>query len=168
VQRQLGVPKTGLADVNGDGLVDLVMWFEVSALDLAPGDTVATMTAQLPGDRLGGRGSDRVRVVPPHLVAPAAPEDTMASGAPFRGIAIDAVRERGSAIQVAFRVSEPGDVSVDLLDVAGRRMVGIRPGWIAAGSHEAGLDPAVLSPGVYFVKLRQGDATATRRVVWMR
>lgn len=58
-----GTPSAAIADVNGDGLLDLVVHVETEALELSAADT----TAELKGTTFDGkavRGTDSVRVVP--------------------------------------------------------------------------------------------------------
>jgi hypothetical protein len=50
-------------DVNGDGLIDMVVQVTTQALELSAGDTEATLTGTtVTGDLI--QGSDSVRVVP--------------------------------------------------------------------------------------------------------
>ncbi len=58
-----GTPMASFQDVNGDGLVDLVVHVETEALEVTATDTIAV----LDGQTFGGiviRGTDSVRVVP--------------------------------------------------------------------------------------------------------
>jgi len=58
-----GTPAATLEDVNGDGLVDLVVQVETQALTLASTDVTATVTGRL-SDGTTFHGSDTVRIVP--------------------------------------------------------------------------------------------------------
>lgn len=57
-----GTPQASFVDVNGDGLVDLMVHVETSALQLT-GDTQATLSGKT-GDGISIQGTDTVRIVP--------------------------------------------------------------------------------------------------------
>ena len=61
--RPNGTLMAALEDVNGDGLDDLVLHFDTAALQLAPGDTIATLSGNL-YDGTPIEGQDSVRVLP--------------------------------------------------------------------------------------------------------
>jgi hypothetical protein len=68
--------------------------------------------------------------------------------------------------EARFRISLPSDgpVSLELFDVAGRRLRSLHLGPLAAGSHGIELpDYRALLPGVYHVRLKQDGRTATGR-----
>jgi hypothetical protein len=58
-----GTPVTSVQDVNGDGLMDLVVHVETEALELSETDTQANLVAYT-SSGLGVTGSDSVRIVP--------------------------------------------------------------------------------------------------------
>lgn len=58
-----GTPVTSIRDVDGDGLMDLVVHVETEALELSPEDTQANLVGYTFGG-LGVIGSDSVRIVP--------------------------------------------------------------------------------------------------------
>jgi hypothetical protein len=60
-------------------------------------------------------------------------------------------------------VPEPTDVTVRLYDVLGRRVRTVRRG-TAEGRVEAQVDVSDLAAGVYFLRLRAGKETKTRRL----
>lgn len=62
--RGKGTPMASFQDVNGDGLLDLVVHVSTEALTLGIGDTLAVLTATTFGG-LPIRGTDTVRIVPP-------------------------------------------------------------------------------------------------------
>jgi hypothetical protein len=70
------------------------------------------------------------------------------------------------AARVRFVLPEAGRVSLDLLDAAGRvirSVVRDRP--FPAGRQETQLERGQLRPGLYFLRLRMGTATISRKVV---
>ncbi len=95
---------------------------------------------------------------PPVPAAPAGPLRLVAAPNPF------ARRTR-----VDFRVPSAGRVSLSLYDVLGRevaRVVDDEP--LPGGLHSRDLDAATLPAGVYFGKLRTGDASATAKLLIVR
>jgi hypothetical protein len=63
-----------------------------------------------------------------------------------------------------------GEASVELLDLAGRRVLERSLGTLSAGPHAVSLAGATgaLSPGVYFLRLTHANASVTRRVALSR
>ena len=57
-----------------------------------------------------------------------------------------------------------GEASVALFDAQGRRVKSVFTG-VARGAEERVLSVQGLAPGIYVVVARQGDASATERVV---
>jgi hypothetical protein len=72
------------------------------------------------------------------------------------------------AFTARYALARPGIVSLQLLDVAGRRIATLAHGMQAAGEHRstwttlAGAHPA---PGVYFLRLEQDGERCVRRIV---
>jgi hypothetical protein len=63
---------------------------------------------------------------------------------------------------------EAGDATLELLDVAGRRVITRQLTGMAGGSHVLGLDAAPLPAGVYTIRLTQGGRTVSRKAVIAR
>lgn len=58
-----GTPMASVEDLNGDGLLDLVVHVSTEALQLSQGDTTAILEGRtFDGKRI--RGSDSVRIIP--------------------------------------------------------------------------------------------------------
>jgi hypothetical protein len=75
---------------------------------------------------------------------------------------------RSAELQVAFTLAEPGAVSVEVFDVAGRRehvreVTGLPP-----GAHKVDLKEAHLAPGLHWLRLTQGVRTASLRLAVIR
>jgi DNA-binding beta-propeller fold protein YncE len=71
---------------------------------------------------------------------------------------------RGSALTVRFTLASAAPASLELLDVAGRRISAREVGQLGAGRHE--LDFGVgrsLAPGLYLVRLKQGTNSGVIR-----
>jgi hypothetical protein len=73
-------------------------------------------------------------------------------------------------LDLGFVLPEPGETSVELLDLAGRRVFERPLGSLPAGPHTTRLAGAAgsLSPGVYFVRLTHAHVSVTRRVALSR
>jgi subtilisin family serine protease len=75
-----------------------------------------------------------------------------------------------SQTKIAFRVSTPCDVSLQIYDATGRRVRSLASGTFPAGAHEIewnGQDDggSDLPPGVYFYRLRTGGTEQSSRIV---
>ncbi len=70
---------------------------------------------------------------------------------------------RGST-QLRFRLDAPGDVSLEVFDALGRRVVSLA-GAFGAGEHPVLLDGAGLAPGAYVVRLVASGEVRTQRIV---
>jgi hypothetical protein len=72
--------------------------------------------------------------------------------------------------RIAFETATASDVRIEVFDVAGRVVRDLSPGRMGAGKHEVLWDGSVQSgerarAGIYFVRVRTGDATTQARVV---
>ncbi len=79
----------------------------------------------------------------------------------------------GASAQVVFSLDRPGPVTLDVIDVAGRRVVTLTDRDLPAGAHAFpwdGRDTAGrnVAAGIYFVRLVSGDRTDLERVVRIR
>jgi hypothetical protein len=86
--------------------------------------------------------------------------------------ALDPVRPnpaRGGAMTVRFTLAGPAAASLELLDIAGRRVAAHEVGSLGAGPHALDLGHGRdLAPGLYLVRLTQGTNTRTARVAVIR
>jgi FtsP/CotA-like multicopper oxidase with cupredoxin domain len=117
---------------------------------------------------------------PYHLVAPAPAvpgiADILGAGSAAVAPATLQVPSRqiaGGISQVRFSLGASSDVTVDLFDVAGRKVKGLASGRYEAGEHTVASQFTTdsgqrLAPGVYFVQLRGGGGVHTQRVVLTR
>lgn len=72
------------------------------------------------------------------------------------------------AMQASFELATAGAVSVDVLDIAGRRVM-VRDAVLPAGDHVIDLSSDdALPPGLYLMRLRQGEQSAHARVIVTR
>ncbi len=74
----------------------------------------------------------------------------------------------GRTTHIHFELAEPGDVSLDLYDVLGRKVATIADGFRAAGQHTVVLDGASLDSGVYFYRLRSEGFQRVRALSILR
>jgi hypothetical protein len=73
---------------------------------------------------------------------------------------------RGSTLQLGFTLSRAGDVRLEVLDLAGRRVATHEVSGLEAGTHRVTLSPhRTLPPGVYRARLVQVGRSVSRSVV---
>jgi hypothetical protein len=79
------------------------------------------------------------------------------------------VRMAAEGSSVRFNLPTSGSVDVDLFNVSGQLVRRIASGWFEAGEHAlsvgSGGSGTSLGAGVYFVRLRAGEVTLSRKVV---
>lgn len=114
-------------------------------------------------------GVDDVRITTPATDAPPAVSTAAAFGLrttgpnPFR-----------TATTLEFDLPAPGAASLEVFDIAGRRVATLLHGTrLAAGRHRAGWDGrdasgALVSPGIYFVQVASAQGTDSRKVTFVR
>lgn len=73
-----------------------------------------------------------------------------------------------TSTQVAFHLEDAGEISLDVYDVLGRRVVQVATGEYAAGRHVLPLSTNDLASGVYIVRLTSGSNVAVQRVTVAR
>ena len=71
------------------------------------------------------------------------------------------------ALDVSFTLASGSTASLDLLDITGRRVLTRAVGQMGSGVHVLRLEPRP-APGLYFLRLRQGDQTRTARAILIR
>ena len=71
-------------------------------------------------------------------------------------------------LQVRFALSHGGPAVVELIDLLGRRLASRQAGASGQGRQQLTLGTGTLAPGLYFVRLTQGLATMTTRVIVVR
>lgn len=71
----------------------------------------------------------------------------------------------GRDVSVSFSLPATAPARIELLDVSGRRLASREVGSFGRGTHVTTLNTARLAPGVYLVRLSQGAAARTTRVV---
>ncbi len=70
-----------------------------------------------------------------------------------------------SAVSIRCSIPSPGQVTVELVDLVGRRAALVQAEALAAGLVVHELDVAGLAPGVYFLKMKSGGNQAIERLV---
>lgn len=76
---------------------------------------------------------------------------------------------RGRSLTVAFSLASEVGASVDLFDVAGRRVASREVGSLGPGRHSIGLHAGTSCPsGMYFLRLQQGPQVVSTRVLLLK
>jgi hypothetical protein len=70
-----------------------------------------------------------------------------------------------SAATIGFSLVEAGDATLELYDLAGRRVDMLHRGYLRSGGHEIRVDVSALPAGVYVYCLRVGGEEAARKMV---
>ena len=111
---------------------------------------------------VGPAGPRRVRVLPrPVGAEPAAAR----AGLRFESVAPNPA---AGSVAVSFAVDAPGPVTLDVLDLLGRRVATLYDGPAAAGLHRARGEPGDAAGGVYVVRLTGRGEQAVRRLALVR
>ena len=150
-------------DVDGDGRVDVVVHFDVRAMQLGAEDTAATVRG-VTLEGLPVRGTDRVRVVPSRRGA----REAQASGrSPKWALALRvpaATPVRGDLV-VFVTLPDATPARLELFDVAGRCLQRREIGHEGQGEHQVRLaERGQLAPGVYWLRLVRSEKTLTHRI----
>lgn len=69
---------------------------------------------------------------------------------------------------ISFSLPEPGNISLIVYDVTGRKVTELARGFHSAGMHAVTWNARDCASGVYFCTLRAGDRTETRKMLLMR
>ena len=127
---------------------------------LAPQDRQVRPGARY-GYRLGVRRGEREDYfAETWIVVPARAE--FALGGPMPNPVLD-------DLKVSFSLPGPESATLELLDVSGRRLTARQVGGLGAGSHVVSLAAGTrLTPGIYFLRLRQGGRVSTARACVLR
>ena len=156
-------------DVNGDGLIDLLV--QVGTENLEPEEFQGGY-AHLTGKTYGGQsieGSDEIVIVPPEA-------------APARPVKFALLQNYPSLFNpdtwIPYQLAEDVDVTVRIYNAAGRLIRSLNLGYKAAGfytskekaaywdgKNEAGEQVA---SGIYFYTIQAGDFAATKKMVIAR
>lgn len=117
---------------------------------VAPGVAVVAWSDQ----RSGGDSGIRMQRVP--IPGTLAVDPHVPGGGAFALAGFTPNPARG-AVRVGFRLAEPGDATLELFDLLGRRMAGKELAALPAGDHSIALDGAGALPnGVYLIRVRAG------------
>jgi flagellar hook assembly protein FlgD len=72
------------------------------------------------------------------------------------------------ATVIGYRIPEARDVTLQVVDILGRRVATLVSGRQEAGYHTARFDGTGMGSGVYFYRLEAGNDTAIRRMLLVR
>jgi hypothetical protein len=101
----------------------------------------------------------------PRITAETAVDPSRAAGSSLDRVSPNPVRD---AFRVSFALSGNAPATIDVLDLAGRRLDSREVGAFAAGRQSVVFDARSLAPGIYLVRLRQGSYSEVKRISVMR
>jgi hypothetical protein len=143
--------------------------YSVSVAEIGDGDAIAAWDVEFPEPR-GGYGADEAlvtRLTPSGPVVPAGPNPTIGEmPAGSHTLALDVPPAAAGEAFASVTLAGPQPASLELFDVAGRRVWAREVGALGAGGHHVSLGSA--PRGLYLLRLRQGDRVETRRVYLAR
>jgi len=73
-----------------------------------------------------------------------------------------------SVSRLTFDLSNDGLVNLGLYDVDGRRILDLTNGHLSAGSHSISIDGSDLASGLYFMRLRAGSQSDSRKITLIK
>jgi hypothetical protein len=73
-----------------------------------------------------------------------------------------------SVTTISFTISEPGNVTVDIFNVAGQKVTALANGQMSAGSHSVIWDASNFSAGIYFYTVKTGSHTRTIKMTLLK
>ncbi len=161
-------PMASLEDVDGDGLLDLVVHFDVAALNFTPADTLIRLDGTThDGARI--RGFSRIRFVG-NLIGGARAQSEPPEPGPVT-TRLRAMSAQPTSGPLRFSISAPGfqNWTLELFDLMGRRVLTRSGHILGSGNYilEAN-ESRSLAPGVYAVRLALGGRSLTTRTVIIR
>ncbi|MCU0433900.1 MAG: T9SS type A sorting domain-containing protein [Bacteroidia bacterium] len=66
---------------------------------------------------------------------------------------------------IKYTLSQNSEVEIEVFDVTGKRVTTLQNGPMAAGTHNVIWEATEVNAGVYFIRMKAGDAVITRRVI---
>jgi hypothetical protein len=81
---------------------------------------------------------------------------------------LSAPRVEGARAVVEYTLAQPGEVSLAIFNVLGRRVAGLGSAVLEAGVHRATFPLERMAHGIYFVRMRAGGKIYTRRMPVLR
>jgi len=69
---------------------------------------------------------------------------------------------------IPFTIARDGRISLDVLDVTGRRVAVIHEGFITAGDHSMNFNASHLASGIYVLRLQADGVQRIQKMVLMK
>lgn len=148
-------------DVDGDGIMDLVVHFDREGIVLEPGASVLRLAGHLTSG-IPVHGADLVHLPAGPLHASRTESEVPESPRP---LALAVMTSRATDIEATVDVPAAGPARLELFDLGGRRIASVDVAPTAAGARRFTLARAgALASGIYFVRLAHGSGAVVRRV----
>ena len=155
-----------LGDLNHDGIPDLTVRFNRSELvrTLSAGENVVHVVGKVHAQTFLTTGSLRVLRGGRPAEASEEPASARSLALAIRGTTPNPAS--GGRVRIQLELPDAGPARLELLDLAGRLVSSRDVGRFGPGAHDIELaENGRLRPGIYFVRLMQGGATARSRIV---
>jgi hypothetical protein len=69
---------------------------------------------------------------------------------------------------LTYNLAQPGNVSLAIFDINGRKISTLQTGWMSAGEHSKVWDASNLSSGIYFAQITVGNLTRTQKLLLIK
>ncbi len=73
-----------------------------------------------------------------------------------------------AATVISFSLREAGHVTLEVYNIAGRKVATLVDGWRSTGEHDALFEASDLSSGIYFYRLQTGNLVQTKKMILMK
>jgi hypothetical protein len=73
-----------------------------------------------------------------------------------------------SSTTISFSLTEPGDATLEIFDILGRKVETLHEGWLRAGSYKVTWDATDAPSGIYFMRMTAGGREFTRSAVLLK
>lgn len=162
-ERGGGQPRVDLRDINGDGITDALLQFDVEDLTLTEQDKTAFLFGRmLDGSPFVGEDEVRVRGSGPGT----AMANPGASPDPAPSLEIQAARFEGTGLRMTLQLPATKRTTIEVFDIGGRRVARRDLENVSRGIQDVRAPNLVrTSPGLYFVRVSQSGRAAARKLV---
>lgn len=73
-----------------------------------------------------------------------------------------------AATVISFSLRESGRVTLEVYNIAGKKVATLVDGWQSAGEHHALFEASAFASGIYFYRLQAENAVQTKKIILMK